>query len=358
MNKNEYLRTMKQAIDESIKEDGKIQQFLVWLHEKTTSLSSHYQESALRAFYCDIVEGTKSINREISRMLDSKLDKDIDEVRGIAEQLRDSEYDGISFNPSRLHKSELNRLIYQARTLPAVDIVIDRNIAMECKRQEGGMGYLRQAAALLIRESDKQFHQEMAYFINTFPGRDDLYGIKKWRQGLSSPLSRHRNLKLNWQFSDEQKQLLERYYYTNKFLLDCLQASNASPEVQKEILDTLLLPIVEIEKRKSGLTKKLLLDCRQQSNASPEVQDTQETLSPTVEIEKVKSNEVQQQVQKTLPLPTDETAQPKRENKQSSPTLPVKLDFYTITLFYSSLLIALILYIVFITVFRDYIWTL
>jgi hypothetical protein len=58
MNNDEYLRLMKQAIDESIKEDEKIQQFLVWLHEKTASLCSPYQESALRAFYCDVVERT------------------------------------------------------------------------------------------------------------------------------------------------------------------------------------------------------------------------------------------------------------------------------------------------------------
>jgi hypothetical protein len=83
MNKNEYLRSMKQAIDESMKEDGQIQQFLTWLYKKTVSLGSPYQESALRAFYCDIVEGTTSVNREISRMLDSNLDKDIDKVRGI-----------------------------------------------------------------------------------------------------------------------------------------------------------------------------------------------------------------------------------------------------------------------------------
>ncbi len=353
MNKDEYVRSMKQALDESIKEDNGIQKFLVWLYEKTTSLGSHYQESALRAFYCDIVEGTKSMNREISRMLDSKLDKDIDNVRGIAEQLRDSEYDGISFNPSKLHKRELNSLIQQARTLPAVDIVIDRNIAMECKRQEGGMGYLRQAAALLIRESDKQFQEQMVYFINIFPDRDDLYAIKEWRQRLSSPLSRYRNLKLDWQFTEEQKQLLNKYYAANKFLLDILRESNVSPEVQKEIQDTLLLPIVEIERRKSGITRKIVLDCLHESNAIPEVKETQETLFlPTVEIEICSSNEVQQQVQNMLQSPIDEIPQHQQENKQDKAVFSVNIDFYVTIFFYSSFLLALILYIVFITVFK------
>jgi len=62
MNKDECMRLMKQKFDESIKEEEKLQQFLVWLHKKTASLGSHYQEAALRAFYCDVVEGITSDN--------------------------------------------------------------------------------------------------------------------------------------------------------------------------------------------------------------------------------------------------------------------------------------------------------
>ncbi|MBD1838909.1 hypothetical protein [Coleofasciculus sp. FACHB-501] len=365
MNKDEYLQWMKQAVDNSVKEHEKIQQFLVWLHEKTASLGSYYQESALRAFYCTVVAGAKtiSISREISRTLDSSLDKDINEVRGISNKLRESEYNGVSFNPRKLHKWELNGLIYQARTLPAVDIVIDRNLAIECQRDDPkGRFYLRQVTALLIRDCDKKLLERIIYWDEIFPDENEMVDclyerqLKEWKEGLSRILFQYRNLKLDWQFSSGQKQLLERYYATNKLLLDCLGKSNASPEVKKEIQETLLLPIVEIEKRKSGITKKSLLVCLQESNASIEVHDTQETLLlPTVEIEKPSSNDVQQQVQKTLSLPTDETAQLKRDDDQSSPKLSVKTDLYTITLFYSSLLIALILYIVFITVFRHYI---
>jgi len=379
MNKDEYVRSMKQAIDDSVKENEQIQQFLVWLHKKTASLGSHYQESALRYFYCDVVEGitsdhytytsekaTVSVNRKISRMFDSRLDKDLDEARTVGVDLCKSEYDGIS-------SIKLHKLIYQAETLPAVDVAFDKDVAIACTqpytykfdRGYPKNGYLGRAISLLVRSSDWDFRKQLIYIMNAFPNSyewgDYLYEkrLEEWRQGLSSCLYRYRNLKLDWQFSDGQKQLLNNYYAANKLLVDCLQESNASPEVQKEIQDTLLLPIVEIERRKNCITKKILLDCPQQSNRSPEVQDTQEALFlPTVEIQKRSSNEVQQQVQHILPLLTDEVAQHKRENEQSSPNLLVKLNFYTTTLFYSSLLIALILYIVFITVFRDYIWTL
>ncbi|MEQ9666955.1 NACHT C-terminal helical domain 2-containing protein [Coleofasciculus sp. G2-EDA-02] len=62
----------------------------------------------------------------------------------------------------------------------------------------------------------------------------------------------YRNIGHNWQFSDSQKQLLKQYYDANKLLVDCLNSDcYVSQEVRQEIEDTLLLPIAEIEKRKS-----------------------------------------------------------------------------------------------------------
>jgi len=385
MNNNDYLRLMKQKNDESIKEDEKIQQFLVWLHEKTASLASPYQESALRYFYCDVVEGitsdhysstsekaSVSLNRKISRILDSNLDKDIDEARGVGSELCKSEYDGITYNSSKLHRFELRRLIYQAETLPAVNVAFDKDAAIACTQPYPShlrfnlyRGYLGRAIALLVRSSDRNLRERMIYIMNTFPSSEEwgsgyLYEkrLEEWRQRLSSCLSQ-RNLKLDWQLSHEQKQLLNKYYAANLLIVSCLQKSNASPEVQKEIQDTLLLPIVEIERRKSGITRKIVLDCLHESNAIPEVKETQETLFlPTVEIEICSSNEVQQQVQKMLPSPIDEIPQHQQGNKQSRPNFSVNTEFYTTTFLYSSLLIALILYIVFLTVFKHYIWIL
>jgi len=272
MNNDEYLRSMKQAIDGSIKENENIQQFLVWLHEKTASLGSPYQESALRAFYCDIVEGRTSVNREISRMLDSNLDKDIDQVRGIAEQfiqLWDNgdpvprwvyEFEAREQAYSRFPQINFKRLLHQVDTSPAIDIVVDRNLALVCKWEGEQKGYARQAIALLIRESDKDFCEKMINFTKSFTNFNQLQQSKKvfrreehlkhWKSRLITWLCEGRHLKLDWQFSDEQKQLLNHYYAANKLLVDCLQKSNASAEVRQEIEETLLLPIAEIEKRK------------------------------------------------------------------------------------------------------------
>ena len=57
----------------------------------------------------------------------------------------------------------------------------------------------------------------------------------------------------NWQFSEEQKELLMQYYDANKLLVDCLNSyCVVSDKVRQEIEDTLLLPIAEIEKRQQS----------------------------------------------------------------------------------------------------------
>lgn len=133
MNNDEYLRWMKQEIDESIKEDEKIQHFLVWLHEKTASLGSHYQESALRAFYCVVVEKTwgKSASREISSIIDINLDKDIHDVRAIAEQLMELEYNGFCYRNTR-EKILIGQSLGKVKRIPALNIVVDRDLALFC----------------------------------------------------------------------------------------------------------------------------------------------------------------------------------------------------------------------------------
>jgi predicted NACHT family NTPase len=89
----------------------------------------------------------------------------------------------------------------------------------------------------------------------------DIEGLKAlwqadsqtWSQKLRPLIIKHRNIDRNWQFSEQQKELLKKYYYANKLLVDCLNsASNVTPAVRQEIEDTLLLPVAEIEKRRNN----------------------------------------------------------------------------------------------------------
>jgi predicted NACHT family NTPase len=70
-----------------------------------------------------------------------------------------------------------------------------------------------------------------------------------WNEQLRSVMIKHRNIGHNWQFSDQQKEVLRQYYDANKLLVDCLNNScNVTPAVRSHIEETLLLPIAEIEK--------------------------------------------------------------------------------------------------------------
>lgn len=58
---------------------------------------------------------------------------------------------------------------------------------------------------------------------------------------------KYRDIGHDWQFSEPQKELLKQYYDANKLLVDCMNNSEASPEVRQEIEDSLFLPIADIE---------------------------------------------------------------------------------------------------------------
>ena len=71
-----------------------------------------------------------------------------------------------------------------------------------------------------------------------------------WTEQLRAIMIKYRNIGYDWQFSEEQIELLRQYYDANEFLLECLDSDcYVSREVRQEIEETLLLPIAEIEKR-------------------------------------------------------------------------------------------------------------
>ncbi|MBH8576778.1 NACHT domain-containing NTPase [Nostocaceae cyanobacterium CENA369] len=73
---------------------------------------------------------------------------------------------------------------------------------------------------------------------------------KAWLNKLKLIIIDNRNIGYEWNFSDEQKDLIKQYYDANRFLVDCLNSDcYVSREVRQQIEDTLLLPIAEIQKR-------------------------------------------------------------------------------------------------------------
>ncbi len=76
---------------------------------------------------------------------------------------------------------------------------------------------------------------------------------KIWGEQLRDMLIKHRHIGYDWQFNEQQKELLQKYYNANKLLVDCLNiAADVTPIVRHEIEETLLLAIADIEKLRNS----------------------------------------------------------------------------------------------------------
>ena len=72
-----------------------------------------------------------------------------------------------------------------------------------------------------------------------------------WTIQVRITAMKYRNIASDWLFNNEEQELLQYYYNANIWLLLCLRINHQfSSEVKKEIQETVLLPIAEIEKRK------------------------------------------------------------------------------------------------------------
>jgi hypothetical protein len=238
MHKADYLlRLMKQKTDDLVATDEKLQQFLIWVNEKSLSVKVPYKPLVIRAFYIAIAVA-----------LDIGLPFDHDRSRDIA----------LVFNLDVYSNNDF-------------DIALDYNLSRLLVRISDFYNALDQHNYEFIGSSD---HAVYMLFANIFALnlplelRQALEKVKEqrnysgfnifskmwwqpkkiWIKRLRAVMVHHRNIGHDWQFSQQQKDLLKEYYDANKLLIDCLNSSNLSPEVRSQIEETLLLPIAEIEK--------------------------------------------------------------------------------------------------------------
>ncbi len=65
---------------------------------------------------------------------------------------------------------------------------------------------------------------------------------KKWTDELLKVCIDRRNIGHDWQFTDEEVELLKQYYAANLLLVECMNRSYVSKQVREEIESTMLLP--------------------------------------------------------------------------------------------------------------------
>ncbi|MGI0491748.1 NACHT domain-containing protein [Alkalinema pantanalense CENA528] len=241
------LLSIKKLFDLMLAQDDKLQRFLQWVYEKSSSVAIPYKAAAVRAFYYDLARARTldlDLDLDLTRTLDLDLALAIALTRALARariltldltNTLDLDLDlSIALARARTHASH-------ARTL-TLDLALARTCT--CDRLEEGplKIQLQKLRDRLPSPSDETYFKKWW----------QIYG-QQWIEDLREIMIVHRNLGYDWQFTPEERQLLRQYYDANLLLVQCLNSDcYVSRAVRLEIEETVLLPISEINQRKQS----------------------------------------------------------------------------------------------------------
>jgi hypothetical protein len=222
------LQLMKQQVDGLVATDDQLQQFLMWVNQKSLSVEIPDKAATFRALYF-----------ALDRALDDALDSALDPVLDLAlDPVLDRALDrALEYALDPILSLALNRALVRS-FFRALDPALVR---------------------AFVRALDPELRQALEQFKQQLPNREDDEDILKqswqangqaWTRQLREITISQRHIGYDWQFSKEQREVLRQYYDANKLLVDCLNSGcNVTPAVRQEIENTLLLPIAEIEQR-------------------------------------------------------------------------------------------------------------
>jgi predicted NACHT family NTPase len=291
---DDLLRLMKQQIDGLLAEDEKSQQFLVWVYkkakavyEKAKAVDAPYKLEAIRAFYFNldlVYDRARLITRNLERDLNPvnillTLDRDLirDRDFALAHDL-DGDLDSYLFGNS------YHNILLDLDCAP--DLAFDRDLDLD---QSLTVALARSLACTLAftcnidlarapdldraRTHTLELKLKLEELSAQIPDSGSNWDTRRqwwreqgpvWIEQLRAMMIEHRNIGHDWQLSEAQIQRLQQYYEANRLLVAGLNVAGlnvaglnvaglnsdcyVSRAVRKEIEDTLLLPLAEIER--------------------------------------------------------------------------------------------------------------
>ncbi len=111
----------------------------------------------------------------------------------------------------------------------------------------------------LTRAENPDLNRLFQEIYDQLPNRDDHNQFMEWWQqngeawieDLRQIMIQHRNIGHDWKLTEQQQEILQKYYDANRLLTECLKSEvYVNPEARDEIENTMFLPISEIEKWK------------------------------------------------------------------------------------------------------------
>jgi hypothetical protein len=269
-NANSLLVSMKICIEKLIADDIETNYFLSWISNKAKATGRNYKLAALRAIFMAFIQNLENnpanhLFTKIDQNLNSEYQSLYDLLYGFFSRPNDSNYDfavlliinkieegkfNTHFNkmdlPNRYWKPE-DKLGYEMYGFSCLSskyfLVVEANQYMN-----GAILSILPSFEYYLPKNSPAYEQHLRWGY-----LDDWWAVNNddWSKQLQIILNNHRDLGNNWQPHQNQKEILQNYYEANKLLMDCLNISaSVSDEIRRELEDTLLLPIAEIEKRK------------------------------------------------------------------------------------------------------------
>jgi len=269
------VRLIKQSIDRSISGGPEFSKFLTWSFQKAVSVHADYEPAALRAIYfartrahaldlglaraLDLARAF-DFSRALNPAFDFALDFTLDLALDLALSLACTCSGDLTLDLNLALDLD-HDLALDLNLVLDLDLAFDRALALDSDfalalahdfALDSDLAHNRD----LARNSD--FALRLERLRKELPSPEDRQHFQQWWQTqgqqwvehLRHAMIEHRNIGHNWQFSDQQKQQLQRYYDANHFLVKLMQIYGAvSYEVKTEIEDSLLLPWDELQRR-------------------------------------------------------------------------------------------------------------
>jgi len=243
-NPDYFLQLMKQYADHLLASCEKSQQFLNWLAQKASAAKIEdkvpYKLITIKAFY-----------------LTSAVENNGNLIHGGLAALIDSDYRKVVFdfnNPNR-HSAIIPELAldYYLNNAIANEFVyslfaekFNRALALDIDQE------FRESLQLIVRQLKDELPDPEAIVSDGNVCLEHWWTANRrnWIDKIKILVRHYRNIDHDWQFSEEQKELLQKYYDANGLLVKCLNSGCVvSDQVRQEIEETLLLPFDEIKKR-------------------------------------------------------------------------------------------------------------
>lgn len=226
----ELMQLMKQAVDQLLAEDERLQEYLQWLKAKADSLEGEYTNEDIkqitRKSYClAYIKSDQSKIRCIylHLYLDSKFHLDL----------------YIS-----LYRS-LDLFLYLDFSLLSLSLSLGRSLGFYPGRKVANLLNQLPPSQILLKEELQALFAERPDPKNEEPFQQWYKeNGKAWTEKLRQIMITYRNIDHDWQFTDQQKDLLNQYCTANVLLMKYLgREAVIDRGVRAEIENTLFLPV-------------------------------------------------------------------------------------------------------------------